>query len=118
MWGEVAECGRNHGERTDRTENRGHTFRVVFVFTCFTMMSARDLSNCRTATRWRHIVSRVGRSASLKVDWNHTHLLQDLHRQLWGYRTARDELVKRVGERHADPRRVGAGLSQSNSRAG
>ena len=78
--GRGREGGNDVCEPRGSARNETHTFSVVFVFTCFTMMSARDLSNCRTATRWRHIVSRVGRSASLRVGWNHTHLLQDLHR--------------------------------------
>ena len=40
-----AVCNGDRGERTDHTAIRGHTFRVVLVFTCFTIMSANDLSN-------------------------------------------------------------------------
>ncbi len=38
-------------ELTDCTGDDTHTFSVVFVFTCFTMMSASDLSNCTRHNR-------------------------------------------------------------------
>ena len=47
---DVAEEGEDDaycGEPTDHRAERLHTLSVVLVLTCFTMMSASDLSNCR-----------------------------------------------------------------------
>lgn len=43
------------------------------------------------------------RSGSLSTGRD-THLLENLHRQLWSNGTARDELIQRVRERDADSR--------------
>ena len=49
-----------------------------------------------------------------KAKARETDLLENLHGQLRGDSTARDELVKGVGESHADSLRVMAGDSQAD----
>jgi hypothetical protein len=75
---------------------------VVFVLTCLTIVSARDLSNCaREPNADPH---RDGKTETRGGAWPHaTHLVEHLHRQLRRDRAARDQLVQRVGQRHPDP---------------
>ena len=64
-------------------------------------MSAKDLSNwleSQKATLHPHRQLDL-----LAPRGENTHLLQHLHSQLRGYRTARDEFVQRVRQSHADP---------------
>ena len=57
------------------------TLRVVLVFTCLTMVSARDLSNCKVKVKVNDCVGH-------DVESGFADLLEDLHGQLGGNRAA------------------------------
>lgn len=73
------------------------TFSVVLVFTCLTIVSARDLSNYGSRRMSVHSV-RAPHSTRQPLSY----LLQYLHSQLRRNRPARDQLIQRVGQRHSD----------------
>jgi hypothetical protein len=75
-----------------RARSKRRTFIVTFALTCLTIVSARDLSNCGQC------VSHCNPATHRKT----LYLLKNFHGQLWGYGSACDELVQRVGQGHSD----------------